>query len=424
MTGKFLRQSFQFITDRNLHPYWVSRALVASLFFLFGILLRDAGLINEKVIIAWIVVGVAQGAVLLGLDHIAKKFRPRIHWYLVHAFAAVALVSVLVMTVRGLEAGLFTLATVAILPLIRELTHDGMIHIRDRKDWVLGNNVAFLYANEASKGLGAAFIVLLGYFSSLGSEWVAGFLAVLFVLCIGQSFLGGLKGEREPFDPNANIGPIGRRYVLINFVHNGAFSSSKWIMSLVLFDLISKTTGVENVIMVVAGGLSITMILGMVAIQPLNNRIRELAKGLPGVSILTLSLLALTGHVLAGAGITIMALTTAIEPIILGYGLAMLIAGMMAFGGLFSLGTMKFLDTAFRDNPDLRKSTLHYCWIGSAFSPSVFMSLYLVLDLAMPSIHAGAWILGVIALIEIAITFYAHKTSQRLATSHEKGQLN
>jgi len=412
MTSRLFKQTLQLALDKDLQPYWISRALIASLFFLFGILLRNIGLVNEKVIVAWIVVSVAQAATLLSLDWIARKYHPRVHWRITQIMALVALASATIMIFTGLHLVWFSVATISMLPLIREATHTGMIHIRDRKDWVLGNNVSFLYANEASKGLGAVFIVVLGYLSSIGSETVAAFLSVLLIICIKQSLSKNSGPGRELYDPSERIGAAGKRYVLISFIHNGAFSGSKYIMSLVLFDLVSKSSGVENVIIVIAGGLSITMVLGIVIMQALRHRIEALVRTLPRVSLMTLALAGLTSLVALGAALTSLSFVPGVEASYLGYGIAFVIAALMAFGGLFSLGTMKFLDRIFAKAPDLRKSTLHYCWIGSSFSPAIFMGAYLVLEWFLPSLVAGAWILGIILIAEIFITAFAHDTSK------------
>lgn len=413
MIGKVAHQTFQLFTDKNLLGYWTARAIISSLLFLFGILLRNAGFVNDKVVIAWIVVGLTQGVMLIGLDKMLKRRGAKLHFRMTQVLAVVSVCSAVTMMFRGVSLELFSLTTIAMMPLIRELTHAGMLHLRDRTDWVLGKNVAFIYANESGKALGAAFVVLLGYFSSIGDTYLAGFIAALLLVCLAYTVLQQTDIEKDAFDPAEKIGRIGRRYVWLNMAHNAAFSASKSILSLVLFDVVANRGRVEDVILMIAATLSIVMVFGIIAMQAVGGRLENLMSRIPRLGMMTMSVALLAGVVAFGAGGTLAAMSTESPQAltIISYAIALSIGGLMAFGGLFSLGTMKFLDKAFHDNLNLRKSTLHYCWIVGAFSPSVVLFGYLVLDWYLPTIEAGMMALVAILLLEGVCVLLAHRMS-------------
>jgi hypothetical protein len=95
-----------------------------------------------------------------------------------------------------------------------------------------------------------------------------------------------------------------------------------------------------------------------------------------------------------------------------GYLIAVVIATSLAVGGLFSLGTLKFLDRAFKNDKSLRKSTLHYSWIGSTLAPPAIIALYLLLGFVCEPMTASIIILTIIFVIEIAVTVFAIKVSR------------
>jgi hypothetical protein len=47
--------------------------LKVSAYFLFGILLREAGFSNQEIILAWFFVGLDQGALLFAMDGLSRK---------------------------------------------------------------------------------------------------------------------------------------------------------------------------------------------------------------------------------------------------------------------------------------------------------------------------------------------------------------
>jgi hypothetical protein len=95
------------------------------------------------------------------------------------------------------------------------------------------------------------------------------------------------------------------------------------------------------------------------------------------------------------------------------YLIAAVIATSLAVGGLFSLGTLKYLDRAFKNDKSLRKSTLHYSWIGSTLAPPVIMALYLLLGFVCEPMTAAITILTFIFVVEIAVTVFAIKVSRK-----------
>jgi hypothetical protein len=246
--------------------------LVVSVYFLFGILLREAGFSNQEVILAWVVVGLAQGALLFGMDALARKLPGNTHGTLVRGLAIASLILAAVMAYQGISLVWFSAMAILMLPMVRESVHAGIFYVRDKEGWALGTNIASFYANEMGKGFGALSIFFLGYFSSIGSQYVAAFIALCLAACIGKSFAEKITIDNDQYDPKIGIGAAGRSYVIISTAHNGAFFAMKSILTLILFDLLIAGE-TKSVIILLAAAISIFMLLGMVGLNLIKERI-------------------------------------------------------------------------------------------------------------------------------------------------------
>lgn len=415
---RLIQQGFQLALDPALRSYWISRGLIASVFFLFGILLRESGYTNIEVIVAWIVVYIAQSALLITLDTLNRRYEGAYNRPIVMLCTGAAIAYLFVMSLIEINLVGFTLVAVLMLPVLRECIHNGTLYIRDERTWALGKNLASLYANEMGKGFGAAFIFAMGYFSDLGSTYVAGFLLVLMSLSMAQ-YLSHHRGkEKDTFTGSADIGAGGIGYVRISFLHNGCFTSIKAILSLVVFDVLNQSRDLDSVITVLASVVSVMMVVGLILYQVFQERLIGVLRHAyrthfisQAIGLLTLISISLTLTVYAFSWGWLGNITT-------GYLISIGISLLMALGGLFTLGALQYLDDIFGDTNDpqrhdRRKTTLHRAWVSSSLAPALILGLYCLGNLYLDSLANALLCLTVISIIEVGVTVYSHRLSLR-----------
>lgn len=407
MISRLIKQAIQLFADKKLRPYWVSRGMVASLFFLFGILLREAGYEANEVLVAWIFVYITQALLLLSLDKVLKSFSSGSHNKMVVACSVLACTTTIGMIALGVNLWLFSFTTIMLLPVLREAIHNGTLYVRDRK-WEFGANLASLCANELGKAFGALFIFLFGYISSIDERFMAAFLLVLIGLSIRSHNNAKRQDNVRSYDPHLKIGHLGRGYVSVASIHNGAFTAIKAILSLMVFEILSEKADIDSIITTLATAVSVVLLFGMALFQIIQNHIEPLLKSVYKNGLFTISLLILTCFACAGFSISVLFSLGLVNAKLAAYGLAITIAMIIAMGSLFTLGSLQFLDKAFgtesNEGFDLRKSTLHHAWIGSSFAPSVFLGIYLGLLLFWSPLLSGIICLGLIFITEIYVT--------------------
>lgn len=418
MIRRLARQATQLLGDKQLRPYWSSRGLIASLFFLFGILLRESGYQATEVLGAWVVVYLAQATLLLSLDRLIKRASARRHQAVIVSCALGACASTLGMVILGTHLALLSITTILLLPVLREAIHNGTLYIRGQT-WEFGPNLASLLANETGKAIGALLIFLFGYLSSIDDQWMAGFLLVLILVSI-RSHTASQSATPDHATPgDIDIGPLGRGFVMIASLHNGAFMAVKAVLSLIVFDMLATETDLDNIITTLAAAVSVALLGGMVLFQVMQAHIEPVLKRLYRDGLFTLSLGVLTGLSLASASAVLLFQLGVLSATLAAYSLAVLIALFMAIGSLFSLGSLQFLDNAFglheTTSLGIKKAAMHRAWIGSSFAPSAFLLLYLGLLSYCDSLLAGLITLGVIALAEVVATAMSIRLHRRIA---------
>lgn len=407
MIQRVARQAVQLAKDPELKPYWIARGVVASLFFLFGILLRESGYSPHEVIGAWIAVYIAQAALLLTLDKAAKHWSGNIHGSLVLITAVGSLVGMAIMALVGVKLIWFSAATILLLPVLRESIHNGTLYIRDQR-WEFGVNLASLCANEMGKGFGAFFIFLIGYMSSIDERLMAGLIVVLVILCVRNHWNQKRSGKDNAFDPNLDIGPLGRGYVKVSTIHNGAFTAIKAVLSLLVFEILTTKADIDSIITSLATAVSICLLIGMALVQILQNKAEKILRAVYRSSLFSISLAILMFLSISALTIVSLFLAGTINADLASYGLATVIALIMAAGSLFTLGTLQYLDKAFGLNKDsgadFRKATMHHAWIGASFAPSVFLGGYLIALMFTNALNAGVMCLVAICMAEVYVT--------------------
>lgn len=422
MIGRLARQTIELVKDKKLRPYWSARGLIASLFFLFGILLREAGYEATEVLMAWIVVYLSQAMLLLSFDYIVKrKGSARLHSATIIGCSMIACASTLGMILLGTQLVFFSITTILLLPVLRESIHNGTLYIRSNQ-WIFGANMASLIANEAGKATGALLIFLFGYLSSLNEQWMAVFLLALIIISIRVHTTSATSALFNAPDNHSTIGPFGKGFVIVSSAHNGAFMAAKAILSLIVFDMLATETNIDNVITSLAGAISIGLLLGMALFQLMQKHIEPFLKNIYRNGLLTFSLSVFTLLSLLSLVTVVLFYADLIGATFAAYSLSVMIALYMALGSLFTLGTLQFLDNAFGvnegDSFQLKKEAMHRAWIGSSFTPSLFLLMYLGLLAVCDALLAGMLSLFAILLAEIAVT----KKSMRLEQQSTRKQ--
>jgi len=416
MISRVITLTQQLLFDIKLSGYWLSRGLITSVYFLFGILLRESGYSNFEVIVAWMSVYISQATLLLALDYLNKKYSGRHQMIGTLVPGSISIAGLAFMSFTTIDLLWFSASAILMLPLLRESIHTGTLYIRDQEHWSLGKNLASLYANEMGKGFGAFFIFALGYLSNINGQYVAVFILSLLIVSIFEYLIARHRPDAPDFTGDVDIGPGGRGYVRISMLHNACFFGVKAILTLVVFDVLSASRDINSVITTLATVVSIMMVVGLVVLQIFKDRFVQLLRKMYKTHFITQSIGLITLVVIALTITTYLFAFGFLEATTTGYLLSIGIALLMAFGGLFSLGALQYLDDVFW-NPedtrrdDKRKTTLHHAWVSSSFSPAILLGIYCVGTLLLSTMINALLILTIISVVEIIVTLYSYRLS-------------
>lgn len=403
--------------DKNLRPYWASRALGAALSLIFGIILKSFGYDNTTVFLSLSLLYLSQGLALIFIDSIPVVLRS----FISYLFCIIALSLSVYMFFFGINLLLICSIAVLLQYSIRESNNNGSSYIREKANWPLGVDVATAIANESGKGAGLLLIALIGVAMAISVDWLFAILA-LFSLAIiiyhPSPHLGSYKiGITNSLFNLSGLDSFGKRIVLLSSMHNGVIFGLQAFLAIALYDFISESSNSGNISGKIGLVFSTGILIGMLAYAYFKKKTVGLSEKITSARVLPISIFCMT--LISGIAFLFLSLwqlgligtTQASLAIVISMGL------MVSFGSLYTVGFLQLIDLSYKDldlNDRIgrRISIMSMNTTLSRFTPAFAVLMIYVASVYFESLSdISFFIAGIAFSLEVIILYCFYRLS-------------
>lgn len=410
---------FSLFFDKNLKPYWLSKALGAALALIFGIILKSFGYNNSTILISLCLLYLSQGVAFLALDALSVGLRA----FVSYVFCLISLGLSLYMFFKGINILFLCAIAVLLQHAIRENSNNGVSYIREKGNWPLGVDVATILANEAGRGVGILLIGLISVAMAMNGDWLFAILALfsLAIIIYHPSPRGhfGTHGNSYSSSKGFNLDALGRKLVMLSSIHNGVIFGFQAFLGLALYDLIQSASDNGNTSGKIGVMLSMAIVIGMVAYAYFKKKTDGIPEQVSSASMLPLSILCMT--TITGLAFFAIALWQfeIITPAQTSLAVVIMMGLMISFGSLYNIGFLQLVDLSYRnldfyDRINRRKSIMNINTMASRFIPALSIFMIYLASLKFEELSSlSFFVAGFVFVLEAILLYHFYRLSLR-----------